>query len=580
MRKLSASSIWAVVATLCVTTVAEAQSTQAELDAKRRAIEARARAQAPQAQGGASPSGEAVVGRPVAAFRGCDGPKNLGDSLADTAERVRLRQASRTDPTTARVFAARKIELNETPSTEALANDCRYRLDGIWTQDVEITLDASGDPSGFRGVSGHSAKAHLANGNYTTPVHMYVESLENGEALSVRPAADANPPFILRSADGIPLEEVLKPGGLRKAYLFPSQASPDENTSFFLDVTRSGRVRMRISGTNFYRPKPNVSQRADLSSVDAFIVGFNLDNLSANRRGYDIVEQDPFRLNTNGKSEIFAAADPKDYAIVEKRTIPLGLKLVPEGDQGTIAASGMISTQNEYQKTVATSFGVNIGFTKKNQDGQELGSASAGYSHSEENTYGMRSASKESIAMGFARHKLYALVMDQPFAKLSDAFVDAIDDARRYGRYDEVIEKFGTHYPYAVTYGSAAKMTATFSQQTVATWRAQGKNEHVNAGLAIGGFEVGASGGRYEASQQRSELLLEASSSEFDAVGGTGSYSEGGHSTGTPYPILADLRPLHELLNPMNFPNEPEIYGPIRGQLERAIETYLEAASR
>lgn len=512
------------------------------------------------------------IGRPVEAFQGCTGPKNLGANLADPSERMQTRQASMTDPVSARTFAAIDIGAAENVTAEDLANDCRFRLDGIWTQDVQIAFDNSKTPDGFSGLPGQSLNPHLTHASFTTPVLMYVGTADNGETLSMRPATSGHEPTILKSTDGVALIDVLRPGGAMKTYV--TIASPP--TVLEVDVTRSGRVRLRWAKQNFYRPKPTVSQRNDVSSVDVFAIGFNLDNLAANRRGYNIATQDVFRLNDNMMAEVFAVADPRDYAIVEKRTVPLGLKLIPEGEQGTVTSSRLISSQAQYQDTVSKSLGVNIGYSARHPDtGAELGGASAGFDYTKSKTAGMTSGRKSSFAIGYARHKLYSLVLDQPFVKLSEEFLDAVDDARRYQRYDELIEKFGTHYPYAVSYGSAARMQAELSQETVSKWRDESENLNTNAGLSIGGFELGVTTGQYSQTSKNNSYLEEGTLTDFEAVGGTGSFSEAGHSTTTPYPILLDLRPLHELLNPLNFPMEPEIYGPVRDNLEKEIEAYL-----
>ena len=56
----------------------------------------------------------------------------------------------------------------------------------------------------------------------------------------------------------------------------------------------------------------------------------------------------------------------------------------------------------------------------------------------------------------------------------------------------------------------------------------------------------------------------------FIAVGGNGSWDSGGYSRGDRVaPILLDLRPLDELLNPINFPDQPDIYTRVRAELEQ-----------
>ena len=62
----------------------------------------------------------------------------------------------------------------------------------------------------------------------------------------------------------------------------------------------------------------------------------------------------------------------------------------------------------------------------------------------------------------------------------------------------------------------------------------------------------------------------------FVAVGGNGSWDQNGYSAGDDnYPILLDLRPISDLLNPMNFPGQPDIYVTVRKNLEAATRRYL-----
>lgn len=539
---------------------------QTQTDAQRRAL---------VAAGESANSPVRRAGRPVVAFKGCKEPQNLEAKVTTTgSSRVRSRNSSMTDPTTARVFASFDID-SGTPDKNKLMEDCRYRLDGVWEQDVPISFDDSRPPTSFGAVPGTAFKPSLAYASYTTPVLMYVTESDDAQTLTIRPATSGAEPLVLVSRDGVPMSKVMVPDGAVKTYV----TTLPPPTRLLVDVSRTGKVRLRWAGRNFLRPVPTVTQKQDVSSLDVFAVNFNLHNLAANRRGYDIVTQNAFELNDNGKAEIFAAPDPKDYAIVEQRTVPLGLKLIPEGVQGTVTSKQLISRQFDYQKTEAASFGVNIGFTQKSQEtGETLGSLAAGASYASQTALSGELGSQHSVALGFARHKLYTLVLDEPFAKLSDAFIDAVDDARRYGRYRELIEKFGTHYAYAVTYGSQARMWASFTQSTVAKWRSHSQNVNTNAGLAIGGFKLGTQSGRFTQEGRGSQFLSETSNSDFEAVGGTGSFSAEGHATGTsPYPILADLRPIYELLNPLYFPKEPEVYTTVREKLKQALIQYLEA---
>lgn len=534
----------------------------------------------PRSPNGVFAAGEGEVdtvaraGRPVVAFRGCDGPaKRIGAPADPDPQQMILNAASRTDPTTARVFASIPIAEGDATS-DALENDCRFRLDGIWVQDTPAAFDARRAPDGFGALPDTSLDPKLTHASFTTPVLIYVDMAADGNTLTIRPATQGHAPLTLHSTDGVPLSDVFVPSGALKTYV--TEAEPASTLE--VKVTRTGRVHLRwVDRADFYRPEPTVSESQSTARDTVFLASLNLDNLDASLRGYDIVTQDPFQLNLNSKQLVFAEADPRDYAIVERRTVPLGLKLVADNVQGTVTSRSLISSSSELQKTFASSFGMNVGFTKRDADsGETVGSLAAGASSARSGTIGSQIGMQRSLTVGFVRHKLYTLVLDRPFAQLSDEFIDAVDDARRFGRYRDLIEKFGTHFPYAVTYGSQGRMWASFSQDTVADWRARSQNVNYNAGLALGGFDVGVEGNQFTAEQSRTGFLAESEESGFDAVGGTGSASEAGHGTGLPAPILADLRPLHELLNPLHFPNEPEVYGAVRERLEAEVTAYLE----
>ncbi len=522
----------------------------------------------------------ARTGRPIEAFKGCRAPERLPVNNPSSVERVQSRNATTQDPTAARVFAS--FVLPEGPASDAdLAEDCRYRLDGIWVQDTELALDPSKAPMElFAGLGGQQLNDRLTHSNFTTPDLMYVSMENDGSRITIRPATQGREPIVLIAADNTPMRHVMKPSGASKRYVYREGTGRWQNATLTVSVSRTGKPELRWNGYSYNRPEPTVSRAQDIDVTDVFLIGNNLDNYRASLRGYDVIRQDPFELNRNSKADIFATAAPRDFAIIEKRTVPLGLKYIPDGAQGSVTSREMISRQFDFQRTAASSFGFNIGFTRKDrQTGEAKGSLGAGADFAKSSTLGRQFGMQRAVSMGFARHKLYTLVLDRPFAKLSDDFIDAVDFAYRMGRYDDLIDKFGTHYPYAVTYGSQARMWASFDQQTMQEWQSQSKNINAQAGLAIGGFQVGASGSRFIEESRNSSELAESSESGFDAVGGTGSFDQNGFSTGTPVPILADLRPISDLLNPLYFPNEPEIWNEVRPRLEALIEQRLEEAA-
>ncbi|MEO0591387.1 MAG: MAC/perforin domain-containing protein [Pseudomonadota bacterium] len=483
--------------------------------------------------------------------------------------------------TRARVVAGRMIDRSEEPAKMIEAGDCRYRLDGVWVEDRRLAFDTSANSDvarAFGDINGGQADPSLAHGTYVKRRIILIDAADDGSSFTISDAFGEAEPIKAIAADDVPMENVFTPGGSLKVYNI-ADAPPEQDDEIMVDVTSDGEVRVRIDGVNYYRPAPNPAERgADLAAVDPFMIHFNLDNLAASRRGYDVVTQDPIQLNINDRGEVFEAADPLQYAVVEKRTVPLGLKLVPEGASGSIVSSTLIRTEREFQSTIAWNVGANVGTGLNPTTGEPANSVGVNYAQS--NTDGMRNGSANAITMGAARHKLYALVLDEPFARLSREFERAVDDARRYGRYAELIEKFGTHYPYAMTYGSAFRMRAEFEEETVARWLGQSQDLSVNAKATIKAVQINGSGGISSEEKASDSYLSQSTREVFRAVGGTGSYSPEGNATGIPYPILADLRPLHELLNPLNFPGQPEVYGEVRERLRDEISNYLARNSR
>ncbi|MEO0425259.1 MAG: MAC/perforin domain-containing protein, partial [Pseudomonadota bacterium] len=253
---------------------------------------------------------------------------------------------------------------------------------------------------------------------------------------------------------------------------------------------------------------------------------------------------------------------------------PLGLTLIQEATQGMVFNKSAVSSGSELQTTLSLTMGANM-----KGNGYAMGvpvETTASYEATASAMASWESNKTVAQAIGFSRAKQYALVVDHPYATLSDDFLDAVEDARRYANYTAIIDKFGTHYPYAVTYGAAAKVTHSFTEDS---WR---KVAEVNAGFKVsaGAETLGSGGSSYFGANAGVRTGSSGSVGEegatFVAVGGNGSWNENGYSAGpTPYPILMDLRPLYELLNPLNFPNEPEIYQGVREELRLHTEAYI-----
>ncbi len=483
--------------------------------------------------------------------------------------------------TRTRILQGQPIDSAEITADAANNASCWSRLDGVWREDKIILLDKSVDPESWAG--GTPSMRALAHGTYTTPRFLIVANGDEMEGeLIITDAFDAETTSIFASDDGVALEEVLKRGGKRKTYKAREKNAFGETLT--IDVSRSGFIRLRIDNAVFKRPSPGITSAAmekQYAMDELFLFPFNMENMIASRKGYDITKQDPFRILRNDRAEVFEEVYGKRYRLLERRTVPLGFHLVQEIDQGMVYTRTSSSSEREIQDKNRWSYGGKARIGKAADVTGAHPSLSVGVDFVRETANTMRSSNMASQAVGYSRTKQYALVLDHPYIQLHPDFIDAVEDARRYGddepkMYDRIIDKFGTHYPYAVTYGANAKMTFSYSEQE--TYRRRDRFESdgasVEAEAVYAAVEAYVQNERTNGSGSGSGSSDEKST--FEAVGGNGSWDEKGYAAGqTPYPILLDLRPIDELLNPMNFPGEEDVTGKVRDKLASRIANYM-----
>ncbi len=428
---------------------------------------------------------------PEDAFKGCEDVVLAPATIADPRD---LMAGARGGPF--KVETTKKTRmLQGLPVDQASADDeeneaCWARLDGVWQNDSVVIIDPDVEASGW--AADLPSLQSLAHGTYTEPELMIVmPGTDHEKVLVIVDAFDPGRQAVFISDDNIPLSEVLRRGGKRKTYT--ARRDTGFGTDLKVDVSRQGYVRLRLGDKLFSRPSPGLTARVNAVEYgldEVFVYQSNLDNVMASRRGYDITSQDGFDLLNNDKLEVFKEVFGNQYRILEKRTVPLGFNLVPEVKQGMIYSRNFSSSETEIQSSVADTYGgkARIGLAP---GGVEIGpSASAGVDFSKSIAVSMREARSSSRAVGYSRTKLYAIVVDHPFIELSDDFIDAIEDARRYGRddiryYDRIIEKFGTHYPYALTYGANDEMAFTSSEKSTVEGEDEASSRRVEGDLEM-----------------------------------------------------------------------------------------------
>lgn len=514
-------------------------------------------------------------------FTGCSDGRILDRPNVAPRDTI-MSAAGRSEPKSTLIF--KSFSLDEAAGVEAdeFEGECWSRLDGLWREQMRVSFDSSVAPEGWAALS--PDLMNLAHGMYTMPVYIHVSDADGGNMLTLRSALGSGEPVLYRSADSILLEDVFAGDARSKTYKTEGfgQGAP----RLVFDVSQSGYMRLKLGDRTFIRPKPEISEVArgdQVASSDLFAIAYNPKNLRANRQGYDVTRQDPNNfLDNGGLLDVFAPSLPRDYYVAEQMTVPLGLSLIPEGNkQGMVYFETLISSEYEYQQATQTSFGVNAGLTGKKggPEGQKRYdpvSASVGYNNAREQSSSMKSKNSVATMNAYQRSKRYALVRDHAYSDLSDTFVDAIVDAYDTGNYLRVIETFGTHYPYAVTYGTAGRLRTFMTERTFAENQRSFRQNSASGGFSIGPLEAKAS---YDSSRELSSsnsVTNKYGETVFTAVGGNGSWDQNGFSAGdAPFPILTDMRTLDGLLSPIYFPDKPEIYETARIQLAAAIDDYL-----
>ena len=458
---------------------------------------------------------------------------------------------------------------------------CWARLDGVWQDDSLIKFDDSVEISSWAGDQPNLK--NLAHGNYTdTRLVVILPGSDTNQEISVIDAFDNSIRSTFTSVDDTPLSEALKILGPRKVYTAPQDSGL--GTELIIDVDINGFVRLRMDNTVYRRPSPGLIASFETNdfNIDApFVYNANLDNVVASRSGYDISSADPFDLVGTAKKEVFKEIFGREYRILEKRTVPLGFDLVPATDQGMLYAREFSRSETQLQTALSAAFGgkARVGVNSAILPGP---SASAGVDVTASIAQDMRENQYSSRAVGYSMTKKYAIVVDHPYIELSNDFRAAIEDARRYGDediryYEDIITKFGTHYPYAVTYGANAELSVELSESETyerldvgASARVEGEVEAVKG--AVSGYAAAAA----ELGTATTNMTGEERSM-FRAVGGNGSWDEKGYAAGErAAPILLDLRPLDQLLNPLNYPGQPEVYEGVRTKLRAKIKDYLD----
>ncbi|MBY0503696.1 MAG: hypothetical protein K2X03_07295 [Bryobacteraceae bacterium] len=300
--------------------------------------------------------------------------------------------------------------------------------------------------------------------------------------------------------------------------------------------------------------------------------------VEANFKGYNpfFMRARDFQATTGADKMLFAmpAEESRDYTTTGSHIIvPYGLHFRRDSRGFEQDSTFVYKTADERQFGWNINLGASVGIPEVfsfSEDGE--------YQTSQE---GMASSSSSTtMTRSVATH--YALVLDVAKMKLAPEFEERVFAMRdRYlmnlpRDWKSLFLAFGTHYPYAVTYGGMAWLESWTEKMDVNSKTSEEAKISAEAkGTFEGLFQVGGkAGGGFK----RSSSTGGGTESTVTAFGTNGgSFSRGGGwslGRGEEVPILLDLRPVHQLLSPAFF-EDSLIWGALRTEAIKAYDNLL-----
>lgn len=367
---------------------------------------------------------------------------------------------------------------------------------------------------------------------------------------------------------------------------------------------------------------------------------FSLDQrpilIEHNFKGYNIAKMNPinYQLGTGTSKMVFdyPAENSYDYYFSSAgKIVPYGLYYKNDREAMLRARAHTAASEASHQKTWSTNLGFNAG-----AEGASFG---LNASHQRENQNMQKTENMFSIAM--AHEVKYAMVLDKARMRLNPEFKAAIyslkDEwqSRGYvGLMDSItdffpafwhnpldqsvksdtntrkklilqpdtfqtvqgyyspfkvfdptfkaslrhfIETFGTHYPYAVSYGGMAYQKTQYASSDLESVRGDKANISADAKGSLEGATVGFSMASSKGADDDNTSGISFRSTNLYSIGGEISMGADGGSWSLPdhaeVPVFLDLRPISELLSPIYF-EDSVIWIQLREVLETALDDY------
>jgi hypothetical protein len=438
------------------------------------------------------------------------------------------------------------------------------KFEGVWVRDPYNLTKA---PAQNNGIKPKSMPTEVLNGTWMPPEYYVIrrdESDATGMTAEMYVASAPTEVATYVSKDG-EFFQAQKPAGGISSFAW----SPEEE---------GGAPRIRFGNGTFVKkpPLPNQElkrtvQTEKVSQEDAWLVDKIPLGLYFNFAGYDITKINPFVLSEHFMAPVFAPGTSQGYEFQDRKIVPHGLQYRQQTLNETFFSESAISSEKEMQESSSFSIGLNVAAKGKGEPPSDKPKAAGGINYAKSQMSGTSDNKNSMRSFGVIQIHDYVLILDQGHMKLSTGFLNMVADIRANRRpVSDLFEKFGTHYPNAVTYGAAARASMRFDASDVRNWASNKESVSASVTIPVKAMEITPS---FSSEKEKSESNRMSSSNKverFSAVGGNaaGSINSFQADANRVVPVLFDLRPIHELINPIHF-DDPEVLGRVRSQVVR-----------
>jgi hypothetical protein len=295
-----------------------------------------------------------------------------------------------------------------------------------------------------------------------------------------------------------------------------------------------------------------------------------------------------------GTKKLFAEPGPesRNYTICTNGvSLPWGWQYDPLNGSMGGSETTMISSSQDAMNALKRTTGMNVHGGLDASFGPVDISTSFSFksSDSQMNKFENMHENKTIFTQSQYHHIGWASVVNKIDLQLHPDFKAAVEKLLEYQTNSQLTQDiitdfftaWGTHYAYAISFGTQGSGTYTFSEEQISKMVEQGVNYskawEADANVTIMGAKAIIGGGSNDESDKsmatKLAAIMQGSKAQYVCSGGA-SCSEGGVPQGEPQvPIFLDLRPNSELFGPP-FYNDPLIVMELRDTMYDAIQEY------